>query len=114
MTVLLHEVPHEVGDFAILVQSGCSKKQVGDGVHQTWLPQALYPPLTHPKPRLPPISSKQVVLQAYLVLLRSFITLSRYCVFYKFVATLLEQVYGYHFPNSICLLHVSVSQFGNS
>lgn len=30
MTVLLHEVPHEVGDFAILVQSGCSKKQVGD------------------------------------------------------------------------------------
>lgn len=29
MTVLLHEVPHEVGDFAILVQSGCSKKQVG-------------------------------------------------------------------------------------
>ncbi|XP_066130516.1 zinc transporter SLC39A7 [Saccopteryx bilineata] len=27
LTVLLHEVPHEVGDFAILVQSGCSKKQ---------------------------------------------------------------------------------------
>ncbi|XP_012890477.1 PREDICTED: zinc transporter SLC39A7 [Dipodomys ordii] len=27
MTVLLHEVPHEIGDFAILVQSGCSKKQ---------------------------------------------------------------------------------------
>ncbi|XP_008580042.1 PREDICTED: zinc transporter SLC39A7 isoform X2 [Galeopterus variegatus] len=27
MTVLLHEVPHEVGDFAILVQSGYSKKQ---------------------------------------------------------------------------------------
>ncbi|XP_045148671.1 zinc transporter SLC39A7 isoform X2 [Echinops telfairi] len=27
VTVLLHEVPHEVGDFAILVQSGCSKKQ---------------------------------------------------------------------------------------
>ncbi|XP_048345305.1 zinc transporter SLC39A7 [Sphaerodactylus townsendi] len=25
LTVLLHEVPHEVGDFAILVQSGCSK-----------------------------------------------------------------------------------------
>ena len=28
LTVLLHEVPHEVGDLAILVQSGCSKKQV--------------------------------------------------------------------------------------
>lgn len=41
MTVLLHEVPHEVGDFAILVQSGCSKKQVGD-VCQTQLPQTLY------------------------------------------------------------------------
>ena len=46
MTVLLHEVPHEVGDFAILVQSGCSKKQVGAGVHQTWLPRSLYPLLT--------------------------------------------------------------------
>lgn len=28
LTVLLHEVPHEVGDFAILVQSGCSKRKV--------------------------------------------------------------------------------------
>ena len=28
VTVLLHELPHEVGDFAILVQSGCSKRKV--------------------------------------------------------------------------------------
>nr|XP_022326588.1 protein catecholamines up-like [Crassostrea virginica] len=26
-TVFLHEIPHEIGDFAILVQSGCSKKR---------------------------------------------------------------------------------------
>lgn len=44
MTVLLHEVPHEVGDFAILVQSGCSKKQVGDDVPPP--PTPLHPPQT--------------------------------------------------------------------
>lgn len=63
MTVLLHEVPHEVGDFAILVQSGCSKKQVGDDVYTK---HGCLQPFTHCSPtpnlRLSLLSFKQVVL----------------------------------------------------
>lgn len=34
ITVLVHEVPHEIGDFAILVQSGFSKKRVSEISHR--------------------------------------------------------------------------------
>ncbi|GFO09653.1 Zinc transporter slc39a7 [Plakobranchus ocellatus] len=27
VTIFLHEIPHEIGDFAILIQSGCTKKK---------------------------------------------------------------------------------------
>jgi zinc transporter 7 len=27
-TIFLHEIPHEIGDYAILIQNGCSRKKV--------------------------------------------------------------------------------------
>ena len=28
MTIFFHEIPHEIGDYAILIQNGCSRKKV--------------------------------------------------------------------------------------
>ena len=29
LAIFLHEIPHEIGDYAILIQNGCSRKKVG-------------------------------------------------------------------------------------
>uniref|UniRef100_A0A674JIA1 Zinc transporter SLC39A7 n=1 Tax=Terrapene triunguis TaxID=2587831 RepID=A0A674JIA1_9SAUR len=52
LTVLLHEVPHEVGDFAILVQSGCSKRKVQPPPWGPCCPRPLASPTPDP-PLLP-------------------------------------------------------------
>uniref|UniRef100_A0A663FCQ9 Zinc transporter SLC39A7 n=1 Tax=Aquila chrysaetos chrysaetos TaxID=223781 RepID=A0A663FCQ9_AQUCH len=60
VTVLLHELPHEVGDFAILVQSGCSKRKVRKGTRwqrrhrgPQYSPVATGPPMTTVSPVAP-------------------------------------------------------------
>lgn len=59
---------------------------------------------------LPGVCTREIktYVQAYLVLLcfpdTAFFT------DWSFVSTCIEQGYGHHFPNNICLLHVSVSQ----
>ena len=28
LAIFFHEIPHEIGDYAILIQNGCSRKKV--------------------------------------------------------------------------------------